>query len=123
MDRTTGIGTRRVNALAQERLDWRLLAVPASAQGLTFAEFVSTRSALDDLGTPLMALGAAALDRNLRTMANWCTTVGVDLVPQDVVRLGFSHRCTAFDKWTPIPVLDDADADHPRVVDPVRTFF
>ncbi|WP_149038435.1 alanine racemase [Kitasatospora sp. MBT63] len=41
----------------------------------------------------------------------------------DVVRLGISHPCTAFDKWTLIPVLDSADAEVPRVVDLVRTFF
>ncbi len=35
-----------------------------------------------------------------------------------VVRLGLSHPCTAFDKWTLIPVLDGD-----RVVDLVRTFF
>ncbi|NVI88550.1 alanine racemase [Actinomadura sp. BRA 177] len=41
----------------------------------------------------------------------------------DVVRLGLSHPCTALDKWTMIPVVDDADARRPRVVDYVRTFF
>lgn len=41
----------------------------------------------------------------------------------DVVRLGLSHPCTAFDKWTLIPVLDDVDADRPAVVGLVRTFF
>ncbi|MDJ0380440.1 alanine racemase [Streptomyces sp. G-G2] len=40
-----------------------------------------------------------------------------------VLRLGLSHPCTAFDKWALIPVLDDADAEHPRVVDLVRTYF
>jgi len=40
-----------------------------------------------------------------------------------VVRLGLSHPCTAFDRWNLIPVLDDADAAEPRVVDLVRTFF
>ncbi|MFI6444779.1 alanine racemase [Kitasatospora sp. NPDC050543] len=40
-----------------------------------------------------------------------------------VLRLGISHPCTAFDKWTMIPVLDDADSPDPRVVDLVRTFF
>lgn len=40
-----------------------------------------------------------------------------------VVRLGLSHPCTAFDKWRLIPVIDDADADDPRVVDLVHTFF
>ncbi|WP_030175642.1 amino acid deaminase [Spirillospora albida] len=41
----------------------------------------------------------------------------------DVVRLGLSHPCTALDKWTLIPVVDDADAQEPTVVDYVRTFF
>ena len=40
-----------------------------------------------------------------------------------VVRLGLSHPCTAFDKWRLIPVIDDAGADRPRVVDLLHTFF
>ena len=40
-----------------------------------------------------------------------------------VVRFGLSHPCTALDKWTLIPVLDDADSPDPEVVDLVRTFF
>lgn len=42
--------------------------------------------------------------------------------PGDVVRLGLSHPCTAFDKWTLIPVLADVDGDQ-TVVDLVHTFF
>ncbi|MGA7203120.1 MAG: amino acid deaminase [Specibacter sp.] len=45
------------------------------------------------------------------------TTVAIG----DVVRLGLSHPCTAFDKWTLIPVLASAN-DH-RVVDLIHTFF
>ncbi|MCP9952480.1 hypothetical protein [Actinomadura madurae] len=41
----------------------------------------------------------------------------------DVVRLGLSHPCTALDKWTMIPVVDDAGADRPAVVDYLRTYF
>ena len=41
----------------------------------------------------------------------------------DVLRLGLSHPCTAFDKWRVIPVIEDADAEDPLVVDLVRTFF
>jgi D-serine deaminase-like pyridoxal phosphate-dependent protein len=41
----------------------------------------------------------------------------------DVVRLGLSHPCTAFDKWSLIPVLDDASVTKPVVVDLVRTYF
>jgi D-serine deaminase-like pyridoxal phosphate-dependent protein len=48
---------------------------------------------------------------------------GADVDVGDVVRLGLSHPCTAFDKWTLIPVIDDADAEQPVVVDFVRTWF
>ncbi|GAA1554667.1 amino acid deaminase [Actinomadura kijaniata] len=41
----------------------------------------------------------------------------------DVLRLGLSHPCTALDKWSLLPVLDDADSPEPVVVDLVRTWF
>jgi D-serine deaminase-like pyridoxal phosphate-dependent protein len=41
----------------------------------------------------------------------------------DVVRLGLSHPCTAFDKWRTIAVVDTAGAVDPDVVDAVQTFF
>ncbi|MVZ99233.1 amino acid deaminase [Actinomadura sp. LD22] len=43
--------------------------------------------------------------------------------PGDIVRLGLSHPCTALDKWTLIPVVDDAGADHPAVTGYIRTYF
>ncbi|MFJ2839356.1 amino acid deaminase [Nocardia sp. NPDC087230] len=46
-----------------------------------------------------------------------------DLPVGSIVRLGLSHPCTAFDKWRLIPVIDDAAAQRPRVVDLIRTFF
>lgn len=46
------------------------------------------------------------------------TTVAIG----DVVRLGLSHPCTAFDKWTLIPVLAETGTDN-RVVDLIHTFF
>jgi D-serine deaminase-like pyridoxal phosphate-dependent protein len=36
-----------------------------------------------------------------------------------VLVCGISHPCTAFDKWSLIPVLDDDDV----VVDAIRTWF
>jgi len=46
-----------------------------------------------------------------------------ELAVGDVVRLGLSHPCTAFDKWRALAVVPDtADAD-PAVVDVVHTFF
>jgi D-serine deaminase-like pyridoxal phosphate-dependent protein len=46
-----------------------------------------------------------------------------DVQVGDVVRLGLSHPCTAFDKWMLIPTLEDAGSTDPRVVGLVRTFF
>ncbi|ORA37178.1 amino acid deaminase [Mycobacterium aquaticum] len=39
------------------------------------------------------------------------------------MRLGLSDPCGAFDKWRLIPVIDDADAPNPRIVDVIHTFF
>ncbi|SDR69516.1 D-serine deaminase, pyridoxal phosphate-dependent [Friedmanniella luteola] len=41
----------------------------------------------------------------------------------DVVRLGLSHPCTAFDKWRTIAVVASAQDVDPVVVDAVHTFF
>jgi D-serine deaminase-like pyridoxal phosphate-dependent protein len=52
------------------------------------------------------------------------STVPADALPVgSVVRLGLSHPCTAFDKWRLVPVVDDADAVDPRVVDLLPTWF
>ncbi|WP_448058985.1 hypothetical protein [Cellulomonas hominis] len=42
-----------------------------------------------------------------------------DLVPGDLLELGISHPCTAFDKWRVIPVVDD----RLRIVDVLTTAF
>lgn len=46
-----------------------------------------------------------------------------DLAVGDVLKLGLSHPCTAFDKWRAIPMLDSADAATPQVVDVALTYF
>ena len=46
-----------------------------------------------------------------------------DVAVGDIVRLGLSHPCTALDKWTMIPELDDSSATDPKVVGLVRTYF
>ncbi|WP_354643352.1 alanine racemase [Kitasatospora camelliae] len=76
-----GIDRARVAALAEERLDWRFKALPPAATGLTTSAYLATGPTLDDLGTPLLTLDAAALDHNLRTMAAWCDKTGVALAP------------------------------------------
>ena len=46
-----------------------------------------------------------------------------DVEVGDIVRLGLSHPCTAMDKWTMIPELDDSSSSNPRVVGLIRTYF
>lgn len=48
---------------------------------------------------------------------------GATVAPGDVVRLGLSHPCTAFDKWRVVAIIDDPDADDPGVVGAVATCF
>jgi len=47
------------------------------------------------------------------------TTSRTELSPGDLVELGISHPCTAFDKWRAIPVVD---AER-RVTDVIATYF
>jgi D-serine deaminase-like pyridoxal phosphate-dependent protein len=51
------------------------------------------------------------------------TGAAEDVAVGDVLRLGLSHPCTTFDKWQLLPVVDDARAPQPRLVDYVRTVF
>lgn len=48
---------------------------------------------------------------------------GAQVAVGEVVRLGLSHPCTAFDKWRVVAVIDDPDADDPRVIGAVATCF
>jgi D-serine deaminase-like pyridoxal phosphate-dependent protein len=59
----------------------------------------------------------------LRLPARGAGSAATDVPVGTVVRLGLSHPCTAFDKWRLIPVVDDADAAQPRIVDLIHTFF
>lgn len=43
----------------------------------------------------------------------------VEVRPGDLLSLGISHPCTAFDRWRILPVVDDTDT----VVDMVATYF
>ena len=48
---------------------------------------------------------------------------GAQVAVGEVVRLGLSHPCTAFDKWKVVAVIDDPDAADPRVIGAVATCF
>lgn len=76
-----GIAEGAVSALADETLDWRFKAAPPQSWGHTVRDWLATGPTLGDLGTPLLTLDAAALDHNLRTMADWCASAGVALAP------------------------------------------
>lgn len=73
--------TATVAALADEVLDWRFKAIPASAWGYPVREFLGIRPRLSEFGTPLLTLDARALDTNLSAMAAYCAAAGVDLAP------------------------------------------
>ena len=72
--------------------------------------------------TPLAGLTVTALN-DQHGFLRFDPAGEAPVVIGDELRLGLSHPCTAFDKWTLIPVVDDADADDPVVVDLVRTWF
>ncbi|NUP51528.1 MAG: amino acid deaminase [Catenulispora sp.] len=78
---SAGIDRARVDALADERLDWRFKALPPQAWGRTVQAYLASEPRLSDFGTPLLTLDAGALDHNLRTMAAWCKEAGVTLAP------------------------------------------
>jgi D-serine deaminase-like pyridoxal phosphate-dependent protein len=71
---------------------------------------------------PLRGLTVTALN-DQHGFVRWDPQLSPPVVIGDELRLGVSHPCTAFDKWTVIPVVDDPDAADPGVVDVVRTFF
>ncbi|TDD84090.1 amino acid deaminase [Actinomadura rubrisoli] len=75
------IDSGTVEALGDERLDWRFKAVPASAHGMTVADVRASPIPLGEFGTPLLTLDAGALDHNVRTMARWTGAAGVALAP------------------------------------------
>ena len=80
-----------------------------------------------DMGLPV-PLCARATDGTLRPLAGSTVDAlndqhaflrGADVRPGELVRLGISHPCTAFDRWRVIPVVDDSY----RVVDLLDTYF
>ncbi|MET8162054.1 alanine racemase [Sphaerisporangium sp. NPDC005289] len=75
-----GIDEEKVRALRDEPLDWRYKALPAGAGG-TVAQFLAGGPSLQDFGTPLLTLDAAALEHNIAVMACWAAGAGVTLMP------------------------------------------
>ncbi|MGW1679247.1 amino acid deaminase [Saccharopolyspora sp. NPDC002376] len=78
-----GINVEAVQALHDERIDWRFKGMPSDAFGTTVGEFLATSPTVFESGFvgPLLTLDCAALQHNLRTMADWCAEHGVELAP------------------------------------------
>lgn len=71
-------------------------------------------------GTPLPGASITELNDQhafLRLPADAVLAVG------EVVRLGISHPCTAFDKWRWVPILEDGTVAKPVVVGFAETWF
>ncbi|WP_232376166.1 amino acid deaminase [Amycolatopsis aidingensis] len=72
-----------VDAIRQERLDWRFKSAPSALWGSTLAEATAARPQLfrDGFVGPMVVLESAALEHNLATFASWCAAHGVALAP------------------------------------------
>jgi D-serine deaminase-like pyridoxal phosphate-dependent protein len=80
----------------------------------------------EDLPVPQLIRGAGPASGTVSALKDQHTFLrdAGDSAPVGaVIRFGLSHPCTALDKWSLIPVVDDADSPGPKVVDLVRTFF
>lgn len=75
------LDAQAVQAMAAERLSVLDKALPASAAGLTTAEFLATGPRLSSFMTPVMTLDDSALEANTAAMAQWCADRGVELAP------------------------------------------
>ena len=82
------------------------------------------RDAPIDLGLPVVhghpgAVVTALNDQHAYVVIPASSTLAVG----EVVRLGISHPCTAFDKWRLLPELESSQTPDPAVVGFVETFF
>lgn len=85
-------------------------------EGLPIPRAMSTR-----LGAAWQPLPAASVSAMNDQHSYVRLEDGGGLAVGDVVRLGLSHPCTSFDKWTVLPVVESVDSD--VVVDLILTFF
>lgn len=86
-------------------------------EGLPVPQLVATQ-----LGAPARPLADAQVTAVNDQHAFLTLPTDSEVKVGDVVRLGLSHPCTAFDKWRWIPLLN-GNGDDPQVVDMIRTYF
>ncbi|MFC6706241.1 amino acid deaminase [Flexivirga alba] len=70
-----------LEALSDERVDWRHKGMPPALWGMTVAEIRARRPRLSELPTPLLTLSRPALDHNVDALSAWCAARGFDLAP------------------------------------------
>jgi D-serine deaminase-like pyridoxal phosphate-dependent protein len=100
-----------------------LALLDAGKRDVPFDEGLPTPQLIaDQLGSPARPLDGAEITAVNDQHAFLRIPPDSDLRVGNVVRLGLSHPCTAFDKWQWIPLLDGAGQD-PHVIDLIRTFF
>jgi D-serine deaminase-like pyridoxal phosphate-dependent protein len=77
------IDIEAVQAIRDERIDWRFKGLPAVAEGRTVREAAELGLNLFEDGflAPVLTLNEAALEHNITTMAKWCAGRGVELAP------------------------------------------
>lgn len=86
-------------------------------EGLPVPQLVAAQ-----LGAPARRLPDAQITAVNDQHAFLALPADSDVKVGDVVRLGLSHPCTAFDKWRWIPLLN-GNEDDPHVIDVIRTYF
>ncbi|HIW61430.1 MAG TPA: alanine racemase [Candidatus Stackebrandtia excrementipullorum] len=65
----------------EERLDWRMKAVPPSAYGRSLGQWLQSGPRLEHLDTPVATLQEEALEHNITAMARWCHEAGLVHMP------------------------------------------
>lgn len=101
--------------MLQPALELRADIVATPEKGVAIANF-GKRDAASDAGFPIVLSTPGA---TVTAMDDQHAYIRGSFTVGDEVVLGISHPCTAFDKWSLIPVVDDDD----RIITAVRTFF
>ena len=101
-----------------------LALLDAGKRDVPFDEGLPTPQLVaDQLGSPATPLVGAQITAVNDQHAFLTIPPDSDLRVGNVVRLGLSHPCTAFDKWRWIPLVADDSSVDPAVIDLIRTYF
>jgi len=90
-------------------------------QGLPTPQQLRRRLDDDALGEPFDLVGTITQLNDQHAYLKY--EGSPDVKPGDIVRLGISHPCTAFDKWRTIPIIDSADNTDPLAHGYLTTYF